>query len=85
MLEVVFLAVLALIWIVFATIQDVRTREIANWLSFSLIIFALGFRFFYSLFYEVGFGFFYQGLIWFGIMFVVGNLFYYIRMFAGGD
>jgi len=85
MLEVVFLAVLAFIWLAFATIQDVRTREIANWLSFSLIIFALGFRFFYSLFNEGGFGFFYQGLIWLGIMFVVGNLFYYMRMFAGGD
>lgn len=85
MLEVIFLAVLALVWIVFATIQDLRTREIANWLNFSLIIFALGFRFFYIFFNEVGFGFFYQGLIWFGIMFVVGNLFYHMRMFAGGD
>jgi len=46
----VFLICLALIWIVFASGQDLKSREVANWLNFSLIIFALGFRFFYSLF-----------------------------------
>jgi Flp pilus assembly protein protease CpaA len=82
--EIIFLIVLALIWIVFAAVQDLRTREIANWLNFSLVIFALGFRFFYSLFSE-SFGFFYQGIIGFGIFFVLGNLLYYGRFFAGGD
>jgi Flp pilus assembly protein protease CpaA len=64
-----------------------KSREIANWLNFSLIIFALGFRFFYSLFSGTGedFSFFIQGLIGFGIFFVLGNIFYYSRMFAGGD
>jgi len=85
MFEVIFLSALALIWIVFATVQDIRKREIANWLNFSLIIFALGFRFFYSLFSDFGFSFFYQGLIGFGIFLVLGNLLYYGRMFAGGD
>ncbi|MEN7982190.1 MAG: A24 family peptidase [Nanoarchaeota archaeon] len=82
--EIIFLSVLALIWIIFATVQDLRKREVANWLNFSLIIFALGFRFFYSLFNE-NFNFFYQGLIGLGIFFVLGNLFYYGRIFAGGD
>ena len=85
MYEVIFLIVLALAWIVFASIQDLRSREVANWLSFSLVIFALGFRFFYSLFSQNNFGFFYQGLIGFGIFFILGNLLYYCRMFAGGD
>ena len=85
MFEVIFLFVLALIWIIFATVQDIRKREIANWLNFSLIIFALGFRFFYSLFSNLGFDFFYQGLIGFSIFFVLGNLLYYGKMFAGGD
>ena len=82
--EIIFLSILALVWIVFATIQDLRKREVANWLNFSLIIFALGFRFFYS-FFQGGFDFFYQGLIGLGIFFVLGNLFYYGRIFAGGD
>lgn len=85
MYEVIFLIVLALIWIIFATVQDIRKREIADWLNFSLIIFALGFRFFYSLFSDTDFQFFYQGLIGFGIFFLLGNLFYYSRLFAGGD
>lgn len=82
--EIIFLIVLALVWIAFATFQDLRTREIANWLNFSLIIFALGFRFFYSLFSE-SFGFFYQGLIGLGIFFILANLLYYGKFFAGGD
>lgn len=85
MFEVVFLFSLAVIWIVFATVQDLRSREIANWLNFSLVVFALGFRLFYSLFEMGDFSFFYQGLIGYGIFFALGNLFYYTRMFAGGD
>jgi len=85
MFEIIFLFVLGLIWIIFATVEDLRTREIFNWLNFSLIIFALGFRFFFSLFSEGGFHFFYQGIIGFGIFFVLSNLFYYGKMFAGGD
>ncbi len=85
MYEVIFLFVLALFWIIFATVQDLKKREIANWLNFSLIIFALGFRFFYSLFSQGNFEFFYQGLIGLGIFFIIGNLFYYGKLFAGGD
>ncbi len=85
MYEAIFLICLALVWMVFASIQDIRFREIANWLNFSLIIFALGFRFFWSLFNEGNFNFFYQGLIGLGIFLVLGNLFYYSRFFAGGD
>lgn len=84
MWEMIFLICLGLVWIVFATVQDIRTREVANWLNFSLIVFALGFRFFYSLF-QSDFGFFYQGLIGLGIFFVLGNALYYGRIFAGGD
>lgn len=80
----VFLISLTLIWIIFAVIQDIKKREIADWLNFSLLIFALGFRFFYSLF-EADFNFLYQGLIGFGIFFVIGNMFYYMKIFAGGD
>lgn len=84
MYEVIFLWVLALLYIIFAVFQDFKTREIANWITFSLAIFALVFRFFYSLFGN-DFSFFFQGLIGFGIFFALGNLFYYSRVFAGGD
>ena len=85
MLEAIFLIILGLVWIVFGVVQDLKKREIANWLNFSLVIFALTFRFFYSLFNNQGYGFFYYGLIGFAFFFVIGNLFYYGKVFAGGD
>lgn len=85
MYEVVFLIILGLLWTATASIQDLKKREVPNWLSFSLIIFAIGFRFFYSLFVDTDFNFFYQGLLGLGIFFIVGNTLYYGRMFAGGD
>ena len=83
--QIIFLICLALIWITFAVVQDLRKREIADWVNFSLIIFAVGFRFFWGLFSNEGFGFFYQGLIGLAVFFLLGNLLYYSRMFAGGD
>jgi len=77
--------ILGLIFLLFASIQDIKTTEISNWLCYSLIIFTLGFRLFYGLFSGNGFGFFYSGLIGLGIFFVLANLFYYSRIFAGGD
>jgi len=85
MYEVIFLWILALAYITFAVVQDIRTREIANWISFSLIVFALGFRFFYSLFQGDNFSFFYNGAIGLGIFLVLGNILYYGKVFAGGD
>lgn len=85
MYEVIFLWALALVYIIFVVIQDIKTKEIANWITFSLIIFALGFRFFYSLFQGDGFVFFYNGLIGLAIFFGIGNLLYYGKVFAGGD
>jgi len=84
MYEVMFLFLLGLVWIVFASVEDIRTREVANWICFSLAVFALGFRFFFGLF-EGNFSLFYQGLIGLVIFIILGNLLYYSRMFAGGD
>lgn len=85
MYEVIFLWSLALIWIIFAVFQDYKTKEVANWLNFSLAIIALSFRFLYCLFNQTNFLFFYNGVIGLGIFFIIGNLFYYSRIFAGGD
>ncbi len=82
---ILFLIALGAVWIVFATIQDFRKREVANWLNFSLIAFALSARFFYSLFLENGFNFFYQGLFGLIIFIILGNVLYYSHVFAGGD
>jgi len=83
-MEFVFLIVLAVIWVIFAIIQDFKTREIANWLNFSLIVFALIYRAFLSLFFKNE-SYIIQGLFGLAVFYVLANVFYYSRLFAGGD
>ena len=84
MIEIIFLISMALIFLSFAVFADLKYRIVPNWLNFSLIIFILAFRFFYS-FFNSDFDFFLQGIIGFGIFFTIGNGLYYGRMVAGGD
>ena len=82
--EYYFLFGLGLVWIVFATIQDLRKREVANWLNFSLISFGISFKLFYSLWTGN------WDIVFFGVLGLVsfillGYAFYYGRVFAGGD
>jgi len=79
-----FLIFLALIWLVIASIQDIKKREVPNWLSFSLILFALAFRLIYSVINSDAW-FFLFGLIGFFLFFLLAYMFYYARVFAGGD
>ena len=79
-----FLFGMALIWIVFAAIQDLKKRAVANWLNFSLIAFALSYRAFYAVVFK-DIGFFFYGLLGFAVFFVLAYAFYYGRVFAGGD
>src|SRR6056297_3189023 len=87
----IFLIVLAIVWIIFAVINDIKISEIPDWLNISLVAFALAARFFYGLFVgdpetgSIDFIWFYQGLIGLGIFFILGNILYIGRMFAGGD
>lgn len=78
----IFLILLAIVWISFATISDFRKREIPDWVSYSLIIFALVYRAFVSL--DIGLNFLFFGMAGFGIFFVIGNIIYRIG-FGGGD
>ena len=80
----IVLIIFFLIWAIFASIEDFKKREVEDWLNYSLAIFALGFRFFYSLF-NGDFSVFYFGLFGLAIFFILGNLFYYSKLFAGAD
>jgi len=79
-----FLIGLGLVWIIGAVLQDLRRREVDNLWNFSLIGFALAYRFAVSI-WGGNYWFMLNGLIGFGIFFILGNLFYYSRLFAGGD
>ena len=80
----IFLIFMALIALIFASASDLKKREVPNWLSFSLIIFAFAYRAFYSVI-QNDLWFFINGLIGFGIFFILAYIFYYSRVFAGGD
>ncbi len=82
--EYLFLYALAFFWIVFAVFQDLKYREISNWLNFSFIAFVLAYRLFYSSFIG-NYDFFFKGVLGVLLFVVLGYGFYYSRIFAGGD
>jgi len=79
-----FLFYLFLAGILIACFQDLKRREVDNWLNLFLIFSSLAFVFFTSIFNQD------KTLIVFAccsmiILFVLSNLFYYGRIFSGGD
>ncbi len=80
----IFLFSLAFIFTLFASIQDLKKREVANWLNFSLIAFALAFRAFFAV-QNNSLQFLLLGVCGFAIFTALAYAFYYGRIFAGGD
>ena len=70
MLEII-LASIIIIALLIGSITDIRTREVPDWLNFSLVPLGLGIRLIYSL--AVGdYSFVIAGLIGFAVFFVLG-------------
>jgi Flp pilus assembly protein protease CpaA len=83
-MEVGVLLIIALAWLVFAVVQDLRTREISNWLTFSLLAISLLYSAGHALFYDdVSFFLFSVGGV--ALFVSIAYLLYYARAFAGGD
>lgn len=80
----IFLFGLAFVFTLIASVQDLKKREVANWLNFSLIAFTLTFRAFYSI-QTKDLDFFILGILGLGIFVCLAYLFYYGKIFAGGD
>lgn len=80
----ILLTATAVIWLIVAAIQDIKKREVANWLNFSLLIIALAIRATAAVI-SSHYYYFTDGLIALGVFFIITNLFYYGRIFAGGD
>jgi len=78
------LVFIALLWIAAACITDIKKREVANWLSFSLIAIALAIRAFAAILTQKP-SYFLYGLAGLAAFFALGNVLYHIRIFAGGD
>jgi len=78
------LIILTIIWLIIASITDIKIREVPNWLSFSLIIIAICFQLISSILNKNP-KIILNSLTGFGIFFIIGNLMYYTKQWGGGD
>src|SRR3989344_8574548 len=84
MQEYYFLFGLAFLWTLFAVIQDLRKREVANWLNFSFLAIAIAYRAFYAVVFDNPL-FFYYGIFGLIIFYIIAEALYYSKAFGGGD
>jgi len=78
------LVIVALIYVFFAMLVDIKKREVPDWLSYSLIMLGFGVRGIYSL-YKLDYWIFLYGIIGGLVGFGIGMLMYYTRQWGGGD
>jgi len=83
-MEFGFLFWLFLIGIIVASMQDLKRREVDNWLNLLLMVSGFVFIFYRAVFEQNPSLVFHAGFT-LVVMFVFMNLFYYGRVFAGGD
>jgi len=80
----IILTAVAVIWLIAASVTDIKKREVADWLSYSLIAIALATRGLFAIIFQNS-GYFLYGLLGFGIFIIISLIFYYTRIFGGGD
>lgn len=80
----VFLILITIIWVIFASITDLKKREVPDWLSYSLIIIGIIFSLINSII-KSNFFLLIKPLIGFITFFIIGNLMYYSKQWGGGD
>ena len=80
----IFLVVIALVSLIIASITDIKKREVADWLSFSLIAVALVTRLLVAILDKNVFYFVYA-LIAGAVVFLLVILLYYSKALGGGD
>lgn len=80
----IILLTIGLIGLIIASFSDIKTKEVPDWLNYSLIISGITLRLFYSLLNKQWY-FFNYGLIGFGSMSLLGGLMYYTKQWGGGD
>src|SRR3989344_3125195 len=77
------IAIITILTLLVASYADIKTREVPDWLSYSLIFSALGIRAIFSV--ESGWSIFLSGVLGFTVCFVIACLFYYTSQWGGGD
>jgi len=80
----VFLAIIAIIWLIFASISDIKTHEVPNWLTYSLIIIGFSSALLKSILFK-NVSFLFYSIFTFGLFFLFSLLLYYTKQWGGGD
>ncbi len=78
------IAIIILIALVIATITDIKTREVPNWVTYSLIFIGLGIRGLYSIIYS-DIMFFVYGAAGFTVFLILAYILFYTGQWGGGD
>jgi len=78
------LVAVAFLWTLFATASDIKTREVPDWLNYSLVAIGIGLRAIYSI-ASKEWTFLLYGIAGLFAFFLVGNFLYYTRQWGGGD
>lgn len=83
MLDLILIAI-GMLGLIVASITDIKTMEVPDWISYSMIASGLGIRLIYSII-EQSWNYFLYGALGFLILFGFGNLMYYTKQWGGGD
>jgi len=73
-----------LVWLIAASIFDIKTKEVPDWLNFSLIAIGLTIFIIKSIL-EKSYEPILNSLLFVGIFFIIGNIMYYTKQWGGGD
>ncbi|MBI2107439.1 prepilin peptidase [Candidatus Woesearchaeota archaeon] len=80
----ILLIIITIVWLIFASISDLKTREVPDWISFSLTIIAIAFLITQSI-SENNYRLLISPLI-FGVIFtIIAFAMYYTKQWGGGD
>src|SRR3989338_5159633 len=74
----------ALIWLIFASISDIKTREVPDWLNFSLILIALALKSIQSIIAK-DISIILYALAALAVFLLLVNLMYFTKQWGGGD
>ena len=80
----ILLISLGILGLLIATLTDLKSREVPDYLNYFLISVGFGFRFFYSILFD-NWMYFIYGVFGFLAAFGIGLLLYFTRQWGGGD
>ncbi|MFH1376111.1 MAG: A24 family peptidase [Candidatus Woesearchaeota archaeon] len=80
----IFLLIIAFVWLIIATVTDIKTKEIPNWINYSLIIVALVTYSLISIKSNSITPILFS-IITGAAFFILGSLMYYAKQWGGGD